>query len=71
MKGMKLMANTFSAKKKQIYNAALDAAKKVYTDIEIPEFVIEEPKDKNNGDFAVNVAMMLARAAKSAPRQRG
>ncbi len=69
MKGMKLMANTFSAKKKEIYNAAYDAAKKVYTDIEIPEFVIEEPKDKNNGDFAVNVAMMLARAAKSAPRQ--
>ena len=63
------MANTFSAKKKEIYNAALDAAKKVYTDIEIPEFVIEEPKDKNNGDFAVNVAMMLARAAKSSPRQ--
>ncbi len=63
------MANTFSAKKKQIYEAALDAAKKVYTDIEIPEFVIEEPKDKSNGDFAVNVAMMLARAAKSAPRQ--
>lgn len=63
------MANTFSAKKKQIYDAALSAAKKVYTDIEIPEFVIEEPKDKNNGDFAVNIAMMLARAAKSAPRQ--
>ncbi len=63
------MANTFSMKKTQIYDAVKDAAKKAYTDIDIPDFVIEEPKDKANGDFAVNLAMMLAKAAHCAPRQ--
>ncbi len=62
------MANTFSMKKSQIYNAAKNAAVKAYGEIEIPEFVIEVPKDKANGDYAINIAMMLARAAKSAPR---
>ena len=62
------MANTLSMKKSQIYDAALLAAQKAYGDIEIPEFVIEVPKDKTNGDYAINIAMMLARAAKSAPR---
>ena len=62
------MANTLSMKKSQIYDAAKMAAQKAYGDIEIPEFVIEVPKDKTNGDYAINIAMMLARAAKSAPR---
>ena len=62
------MANTLSMKKSQIYNAAKNAAIKAYGEIEIPEFVIEVPKDKSNGDYAINIAMMLARAAKSAPR---
>ncbi len=62
------MANTLSMKKSQIYDAALLAAQKAYGDIEIPDFVIEVPKDKTNGDYAINIAMMLARAAKSAPR---
>ncbi|QGU00695.1 Arginyl-tRNA synthetase [Candidatus Syntrophocurvum alkaliphilum] len=35
----------------------------------IPEFVIEVPRDKEHGDFAVNVAMLLARQAKMAPRK--
>lgn len=63
------MANTLSMKKSQIYDAAMQAAKKAYPEIEIPEFTIEVPKDKGNGDYAINIAMMLARAAKSAPRQ--
>ena len=62
------MANTLSMKKSQIYDAAKIAAQKAYGDIEIPDFVIEVPKDKTNGDYAINIAMMLARAAKSAPR---
>ena len=62
------MANTLSMKKSQIYDAAKLAAQKAYGDIEIPDFVIEVPKDKTNGDYAINIAMMLARAAKSAPR---
>ncbi len=62
------MANTLTMKKSQIYDAAKLAAQKAYGDIEIPDFVIEVPKDKTNGDYAINIAMMLARAAKSSPR---
>lgn len=35
----------------------------------IPGFVIEVPKDNNHGDFASNVAMLLAREARMKPRQ--
>ncbi|QOY37277.1 arginine--tRNA ligase [Anaerobacillus isosaccharinicus] len=36
---------------------------------QIPEIVLEIPKDKANGDYATNAAMQLARVAKKAPRQ--
>jgi arginyl-tRNA synthetase len=36
---------------------------------QIPEFVIEVPKDKSHGDFSTNAAMQLTRIAKSNPRQ--
>ena len=62
------MANTLLMTKTQIYDAAYNAAKKAYPEIEIPEFTIETPKDKGHGDYAVNIAMLLARSAKSAPR---
>lgn len=35
---------------------------------EIPEFVIEVPREKEHGDFACNIAMLLAKPAKMAPR---
>ncbi|WP_026691629.1 arginine--tRNA ligase [Alteribacter aurantiacus] len=35
---------------------------------ELPEPVIELPKDKAHGDYATNMAMQLARIAKKAPR---
>lgn len=35
----------------------------------IPEFVIEVPKDSGHGDFASNVAMLMAREARMAPRK--
>jgi len=35
----------------------------------IPDFVIEVPGQSDHGDFATNVAMMLARDEKRAPRQ--
>ncbi len=34
---------------------------------EIPSFIVEVPTDKKNGDFATNVAMVCARAFKTAP----
>lgn len=62
------MANTLSQKKIQIYSAVEAAAKKAYPEVDIPQFVIENPKDRSHGDYAVNTAMMLAKAAKSNPR---
>ena len=62
------MANTLRGKKTQIYSAVEAAAKKAYPDVDIPRFTIENPKDRSHGDYAVNTAMMLAKAAKSNPR---
>ena len=36
---------------------------------QIPDIHLENPKDKEHGDFAVNIAMQMARIAKKAPRQ--
>jgi arginyl-tRNA synthetase len=35
----------------------------------IPEFTVEVPREKENGDFATNLAMMLAKPARMAPRK--
>ncbi|PRR69283.1 arginine--tRNA ligase [Neomoorella humiferrea] len=35
----------------------------------LPDFVIEAPRDKSHGDFAANLALLLAKAARQAPRQ--
>ncbi len=34
----------------------------------IPDYVIEEPREKEHGDFATNAAMLLSKQAKKAPR---
>lgn len=47
--------------KKAIANGALPEA-------EIPQFNIEKPANKDNGDYSTNVAMAGARAFKKAPR---
>ncbi|WP_257347512.1 arginine--tRNA ligase [Pseudalkalibacillus decolorationis] len=36
---------------------------------EMPEVILELPKNKDHGDYATNMAMQLARIAKKAPRQ--
>lgn len=35
----------------------------------LPDFVIEVPREKGHGDFACNVAMLMAREARMAPRK--
>ncbi|RSL30322.1 arginine--tRNA ligase [Salibacterium salarium] len=35
---------------------------------DIPEVILETPRDKQHGDFATNMAMQLAKVAKKAPR---
>ncbi|MFC7391897.1 arginine--tRNA ligase [Scopulibacillus cellulosilyticus] len=36
---------------------------------QLPDVILEVPKEKSHGDFATNMAMQLARIAKKAPRQ--
>ncbi len=55
---------------KQAIDTALEAAKAAgdITFEAAPDYVIEEPREKEHGDFATNAAMLLARQAKKAPR---
>ncbi len=51
---------------------ALDALRRDQTlpgDLAIPAFVIERTRSREHGDFAANLAMLLARPAKRNPRQ--
>ncbi len=45
---------------KEIKEVINKAVKDLYRDIEIPDFVVEWPQDKDFGDYASNVAMVLA-----------
>ncbi|RNF83885.1 arginine--tRNA ligase [Montanilutibacter psychrotolerans] len=47
---------------------ALRAAGTIPADLDTPEFVIERPKTRVQGDFSTNAAMLLAKPAKSNPR---
>ena len=38
---------------------------------EIPEFTLEVPREKAHGDFAANVALLMAKATKKPPRVIG
>ena len=59
--------------KKQIEELLIGAAKQAIekgelSDAELTPFKVEVPADRKNGDYAVNAAMVWARAFKSAPR---
>lgn len=67
------MANIAKKAQESLKLAILTAISKAQSEgklpqSDIPEFIIEVPADKNNGDLASNVAMACARAFKSAPR---
>ncbi len=60
--------------KEQIKNIILNSAEKAINDgvlenAELNDFKIEVPKDRANGDYAVNAAMVWSRLFKKAPRQ--
>jgi arginyl-tRNA synthetase len=52
--------------KEEIKQAVLAAG--LAEEAQIPEVILETPKDKTHGDYATNMAMQLARVAKKAPR---
>ncbi|NEU30448.1 arginine--tRNA ligase [bacterium LRH843] len=53
--------------KDEIISAVIEA--KLAEKEQIPEVILESPKEKAHGDYASNMAMQLARIAKKAPRQ--
>lgn len=55
---------------RKLVSAAIESAIKAgeLPDTEIPEFIIEVPANKANGDYSSNAAMAGARAFKKAPR---
>lgn len=53
--------------KETIYHAAIQAG--LAQAEEMPEVILEVPKDKAHGDYSTNLAMQLARVARKAPRQ--
>ncbi len=56
---------------KQIIEGAAKAAISdgVFAEAELPQFSIEVPADRTHGDYAVNAAMVWARALHNAPRK--
>lgn len=60
---------TLMKKKSEIYDAVSRAITKAFGECEMPSFAVEEPRDKAHGDFAVNAAMLLAKALKKNPRE--
>ncbi|MBU5263808.1 arginine--tRNA ligase [Bacillus atrophaeus] len=53
--------------KEEIKAAVLKAG--LADESQIPNVILETPKDKTHGDYSTNMAMQLARIAKKAPRQ--
>lgn len=60
---------------KQHFREAIDRALEVLrnnqeiTFSDVPDYAIEVPRERNHGDFAANVAMLMAREARMAPRK--
>lgn len=64
------MKNKISDKIVEAFNAAVAAGKLPETEVNVSDMIkLEVPKDKQHGDFACNIAMMLAKQLRCAPRQ--
>ncbi|MCY8023762.1 arginine--tRNA ligase [Bacillus sonorensis] len=63
---MNIVEQMKDALKQEIKEAVIKAGLAEAADI--PEVVLEVPKDKAHGDYSTNMAMQLARIAKKAPR---
>lgn len=68
------MENIIQNIKNEIKNIVEQAIKKATDEglisvTSIPEIEIEEPKEKQHGDLAINTAMVMARQAKMAPKK--
>jgi len=64
---MNVLEQTENKLKEEIFASVVKAG--LAEEEQIPEIILEKPKEKAHGDFATNIAMQLARIAKKAPRQ--
>ena len=65
----KIVKETQEILKQKIIDAVSSAvASGDLPEADMPEFIIEKPSDKKNGDFSSNIAMAGARAYRKAPR---
>lgn len=67
---------TIAAMKQSLSAALIEAAQRgkaegAFSFDTLPDFVLEIPRDKNHGDFASNLALVLTKQAKVPPRQIG
>ena len=63
---MNIVEQVQSKIKEEIRTAVLKAG--LATEEQIPDVILETPKEKAHGDYSTNMAMQLARVAKKAPR---
>ncbi len=63
---MNIVEEVQSKLKEEIKAAVVKAG--LATEAEIPNVILEVPKEKSHGDYSTNMAMQLARVAKKAPR---
>ncbi|MDP4171214.1 MAG: arginine--tRNA ligase [Bacillota bacterium] len=63
---MNIVEQVQSKMKQEIKAAVLKA--NLAAEEQIPDVILEIPKDKTHGDYSTNMAMQLARVAKKAPR---
>jgi arginyl-tRNA synthetase len=66
------MSNTLNTAKSQLKQAIINAIKKAQSngeliEAQLPDFIIETPADRSNGDLATNAAMAGARVFRTAP----
>ncbi|GAB3048057.1 arginine--tRNA ligase [Virgibacillus ainsalahensis] len=64
---MNVLAQTEDTLKQEIAASVVRA--RLAGEEELPQIILEKPKEKAHGDFASNIAMQLARIAKKAPRK--
>lgn len=62
------MSMLVSKAKNQIKETLTLAAQKAFSKADLPEFAIETPANRDHGDFAVNAALVWAKALHKAPK---
>lgn len=60
--------NTLNKVREELLAATESAVRAAFPELEVPEIILEVPREKEKGDFATTVAMTMAKTAHMAPR---